>query len=324
MADCNVIKRIGIIGRGAIGVNLAYHLQNMQSTQNVQGMQNVQSIQNAENIETELLIRDHYDPSQPLTIHTENGETQTLKCKQCFINENTLSKLDLIVIPVKHYQLESVMKTIAPILPNHTSVMLLHNGMGGIELAEKYLPNNLLLAATTTDGVYKTSANSFVQTAIGQLEMGFANTDEAHLIAPDLNIDYVKKLHPNFHWREDIVFALYQKLAVNAVINPLTALKNCKNGELENYPEEVKKVKDEVFDLYEFMNLPIDNHALSAHIDNVIQLTKLNYSSMHQDFHHGRETEVEGILGFLLQKGEETGMKMDFIRQLYTQISTAK
>ena len=305
MADSKMTKRIGIIGRGAIGINVAYHLQSAQS------------------IETNLLIREHYDPLQALTLQTENGETHTLKCKQCFMTEHTLSQLDLIVIPVKQYQLESVMKTIAPIIPSHTSVVLLHNGMGGIELAEKYLPNNLLLAATTTDGVYKTSAHSFVQTAVGQFEMGLAHAYDAHLSTHELKLDYVKKLHPNFHWRNDIIFALYQKLAVNAVINPLTALKNCKNGDLKNFPEEVNKIKEEVFDLYEFMNLPIDNHALSLHIDKVIQLTKLNYSSMHQDFHHGRETEVEGILGFLLQKGEETGMKMAFIRQLYTQINTA-
>jgi 2-dehydropantoate 2-reductase len=68
------------------------------------------------------------------------------------------------------------------------------------------------------------------------------------------------------------------------------------------------------------MDLPSDNHALSLHIDTVIQLTKENYSSMHQDFQNGRETEVEGILGFLLAKGQETGMKMAYVQQLYEQI----
>ncbi|MFT6086572.1 MAG: 2-dehydropantoate 2-reductase [Glaciecola sp.] len=148
------------------------------------------------------------------------------------------------------------------------------------------------------------------------------NLDEENPIAKHNNSawDYLSCLHPNLLWRSDMAFVLYQKLAVNAAINPLTALKNCKNGELVNYSEEVKKVKEEIFDLYEFMNLPLDNHALSLHIDAVIQLTKENYSSMHQDFQNGRETEVEGILGFLLEKGKETGMKMAFVQTLYEQI----
>ena len=132
--------------------------------------------------------------------------------------------------------------------------------------------------------------------------------------------DYLSCLHPNLLWRSDIVVSLYQKLAVNAAINPLTALKNCKNGELVNYSKDVSRIKEEIFDLFEFMNLALDNHALSLHIDAVIQLTKENYSSMHQDFQNGRETEVEGILGFLLAKGQETGMKMAYVQQLYEQI----
>jgi 2-dehydropantoate 2-reductase len=79
-------------------------------------------------------------------------------------------------------------------------------------------------------------------------------------------------------------------------------------------------IKEEVFDLYEFMNLPLDNHALSKQIDDVIRLTQDNYSSMHQDYQNGRETEVEGILGFLLARAKETGMKMNFIKTLYEQI----
>jgi 2-dehydropantoate 2-reductase len=70
------------------------------------------------------------------------------------------------------------------------------------------------------------------------------------------------------------------------------------------------------------MNLPIDNHELSKQIDDVIDLTANNYSSMHQDFHKNRQTEVEGILGFLLLKGEETGMKLPMIESLYEQITS--
>jgi len=318
MAAAKSIKKIGIIGRGAIGVNIAF---NLQSTKN---------------IHTTLLIRGHYDRSEVLSLLTPDGVTHSIKCKQEYISKGSLQPLDLLVLPVKQYQIESLLREITEKLGPKTTVLLLHNGMGGIELVQKYLPNNPLLVATTTDGVYKISPICFVQTAVGQFEIGVINEqdmDQEDAEAEDITAtktiekqhdstwDYLSYLHPKLFWRDDIIFALYQKIAVNAAINPLTALKNCKNGELVNYLEEVKRVKEEIFDLYEFMNLPLDNHALSLHIDAVIELTKENYSSMHQDFQNGRETEVEGILGFLLAKGQETGMKMAYIQQLYEQIT---
>nr|WP_297347774.1 2-dehydropantoate 2-reductase [uncultured Glaciecola sp.] len=317
MANTQNIKKIGIIGRGSIGVSIAFNLQFAQS------------------IQTTLLVRDHYDRSDMLSLLTMNGETHPITCDQAYISKRSLQSLDLIILPVKQHQIERLVQDIAKHLETKTTILLLHNGMGGIKLVQQYLPNNPLLVATTTDGVYKTSTTCFIQTAVGQFDIGAIyeekldeeklneeKLDEEKPIEKHRNLtwDYLSYLHPNLLWRNDMVFALYQKLAVNAAINPLTALKNCKNGELINYSEEVKKVKEEIFDLYEFMNLPIDNHTLSLHIDAVIQLTKENYSSMHQDFQNGRETEVEGILGFLLEKGKETGMKMAFMQTLYEQI----
>jgi 2-dehydropantoate 2-reductase len=322
MADTKNIKNIGIVGRGAIGVNIALYLQS------------------AKNIKTTLLIRDHYDRSDRLSLSTPDAKIHSIKCDQAYISESSLKQLDMIILPVKHYQIEGLLQEIAEKLDPKTTILLLHNGMGGIELVQMYLPNNPLLVATTTDGVYKTSPTCFVQTALGQLDIGVIykkrtkeestykestyekSTDEKNVVE-NCNVpkwNYVNCLHPHLVWRNDIVVSLYQKLAVNAAINPLTALKNCKNGELVNYSEDVSRIKEEIFDLFEFMNLALDNHALSLHIDAVIQLTKENYSSMHQDFQNGRETEVEGILGFLLAKGQETGMKMAYVQQLYEQI----
>ncbi len=302
MADNQSIKNIGIIGRGAIGVSLAFNLQL------------------AANIKTTLLLRDHCRVDGKLTLLGSDSKTHEVVVPQTLISQQALLQLDLLVIPVKQYQIEALLQKLAPLLPAQTAILLLHNGMGGIELVQKYLPNNRLLVATTTDGVYKTSTTCFIRTAIGQFDIGVVDEENDLQDNAYSEWEYLKALHPNLHWRNDIVFALYQKLAVNAVINPLTALKNCKNGELVGYSEDITKIKEEIFDLYEFMNLPLDNHALSLHIDAVIVLTKNNYSSMHQDFHNARETEVEGILGFLLEKGRETGMKMPFIQTLYEQI----
>lgn len=308
MAQTQKLANIGIIGKGAIGINIAANLMAYSS------------------IETTLFVREQHDLNQILMFQSVDGETRSITSKQSYISSNSLESLDLLIIPVKHYQIENLLKLLKPLIKQSLPILLLHNGMGGIELANKHLPNNPLLAGITTDGVYKTSPSSFKQTAVGKLEVGSVITDTL-FDAPNSLIyptDEFKVLHPNLLWRNDIIFALYQKLAINAAINPLTAIKNCKNGELSGYKAEVEAIKEEVFDLYEFMHLPIDNHELSQQIDEVISLTRNNYSSMHQDLHHGRETEIEGIVGFLLEKAQETGMKMTYVQSLYDEVKLAE
>ncbi|MDT0582926.1 ketopantoate reductase family protein [Brumicola blandensis] len=296
--------KVGIIGRGAIGVCLASYLSKQNQMQTV------------------LFIRDTYEPISPLYLQQVDGVDIAITAPQVNLNAETLKDIDLLILPIKHYQVETTLLALQGKLSHHTTVLLLHNGMGTQALIEKHLPNTPYLIGITTDAAYQVSANRFHQVACGKLEIGCpiqtSEIDSRNVSTRSMT--ELMKLHPRLTWREDIEYAQYQKLAINAAINPLSATKNCKNGQVKHFKDELKQIKSEIFDLYEFMNLPIDNHELSQQIDDVIDLTKNNYSSMHQDFNKNRQTEVDGILGFLLLKGEETGMKLPFIESLYQQI----
>ncbi|MBF7072459.1 ketopantoate reductase family protein [Glaciecola sp. MH2013] len=309
---CNM--EIGIVGRGAIGLSLLNHLQNRKE----------------HNIT--LFIRPETAVLDAIYFATQEQNERVLQAQQLPISQANVQKLELIILPIKHYQVAATLEQLSGILPSRTALLLLHNGMGTKELAQKLFPHNPILLGITTDGVYQLSANRFQHVATGKLEVGLATTIDAlqDNALTDNREDQelatywkprLETLHPNMQWREDIEYAQYQKLAVNAVINPLTALKNCKNGELTLYPKEVAAVKNEVFDLYEFMQLPIDTFALSTQIDEVISLTANNYSSMHQDYHFQRETELDGILGFLIEKAEATGMQLPLINDMYMRLS---
>jgi 2-dehydropantoate 2-reductase len=317
-----VAKNIGIIGRGSIGVHLAYQINRLNQSHRV-------SNDNLQN-KVKLFIRDNSSVISPLYLASVTSEPvdnehpvtvdHELYFHQDTISTTSLADLDLLILPVKHYQVEAVLHQLVDLLPSITPILLLHNGMGTKEITEKLLPNNPLYLGITTDGVYQVSANRFQQTAVGKLELGLVSESSTTKTERVSDIDMLKSLHPNVVIRDDIEYAQYQKLAANAVINPLTALKNCKNGELLEFKDELKAIKNEVFDLYEFMSLPIDTYALSRQIDDIITLTASNYSSMHQDYHSNRQTEVDGILGFLIEKAEDTGMYLPLISDLYKKL----
>ena len=58
--------------------------------------------------------------------------------------------------------------------------------------------------------------------------------------------DILQTVLPDVAWHNNIRAELWRKLAVNCVINPLTAIWNCPNGELRHHPQEIMQICEEV------------------------------------------------------------------------------
>ena len=118
-----------------------------------------------------------------------------------------------------------------------------------------------------------------------------------------------------------------EKLAVNALINPLTAIFGCPNGGLlNNTPvtrvvrlllSEIALVIGLLPELENVLNVKLRFSAarLEALMVNVAQKTAENTSSMLQDVAGGRSTEVEYINGYIVRRGQEVGVRcvMNFL-----------
>ncbi|WP_305764601.1 ketopantoate reductase family protein, partial [Colwellia marinimaniae] len=66
------------------------------------------------------------------------------------------------------------------------------------------------------------------------------------------------------------------------------------------YPHVVKLVQELAL-VCEKACLPWSYAELQAHVDNVITRTAENYSSMHQDQHFNRKSEIDYITGYVLK-----------------------
>jgi len=113
------------------------------------------------------------------------------------------------------------------------------------------------------------------------------------------------------------------KLAINAVINPLTAINHCKNGDLNQssiLKQQVKLLCFETAELFQKLDLNIDQASIISGVRDVIHLTADNQSSMLQDIKSGKNTEIKAITGYLLEKSRELDIQLDTHQQLYKQI----
>ncbi|MDR7121231.1 2-dehydropantoate 2-reductase [Rheinheimera soli] len=208
-----------------------------------------------------------------------------------------------VLLPVKAYAVIEALQQLMPLLADNAQLVLSHNGMGTIEQVLPLLkPSQGLWFLSTSHGAFKSDDATVIHSGMGQSVSGALNQAA---LAQQLEIEQAMQaaLGP-LTVLEDIWPALWQKLAVNAVINPLTALHQCKNGELgeTKYASAIRVLIEEFVLVAKASNQNFSLEAIEQRVALVIKHTADNYSSMQQDFAKGRRSELEYITGFLLRQ----------------------
>lgn len=227
---------------------------------------------------------------------------------------------DLLILPVKAYQVLSVLGQLQSFIkPNHV-IVLLHNGMGTIEQVENTLHNNPLIAATTSYAAFKPNANTLIETGLGQTHLGWVGTFD-RAIKQSIEL-ILSELLPPSHWHQNISFALWKKLAINAVINPLSSIHNVKNGELADikYSTNIFNICCEIANVMSTLGYSITSLELVKNVQQVIAATANNYSSMHQDIQFKRQTEVAFINGYVTSVAAELNIEVPHNKRLFEKI----
>ncbi|WP_221071096.1 2-dehydropantoate 2-reductase [Vibrio alfacsensis] len=217
---------------------------------------------------------------------------------------SSVQEADLILITVKAWQVESAIEPLFPHINADTIVMLMHNGMGTAEWLESKLSDNPIVVATTTHGAYKPTKQQVLHTGHGYTQVGGFNAKGAKC---EFLQDVMNHALPSVNWNPNIHSALWTKLAINCAINPLTAIHQCKNGELaaEQYSSLLEAITHELVEVMNKEAIVTDFDTLHRTIMQVVNATAANYSSMRQDVFHKRRTEIDFITGYLLQAAKK-------------------
>jgi 2-dehydropantoate 2-reductase len=112
---------------------------------------------------------------------------------------------------------------------------------------------------------------------------------------------------PDVAWHNNISPATWRKLAVNCVINPLTALKDCRTAICATIRRRLPHLS-EVAAVMEREGIHTSAENLLFYVDQVIESTAENISSMLQDIRAQRHTEIDYITGYLLKRARAHGI----------------
>jgi 2-dehydropantoate 2-reductase len=208
-----------------------------------------------------------------------------------------------LLVTTKAYDVRDAVAGIAHLLGNNCVVLLLVNGLGLAEQLAAEWPQLDIYCGTTTEGAYSLGAQHVRHAGRGNTRIG-----KEGLSRPPAWFEQWPRAIDDCVWDAHIQSALWSKLAVNCIINPLTAVHGCRNGELgrrRDLAAHVTLLCDEVASICRAAGFADIAQQLPSTVATVIAATADNRSSMLQDVECGRRTEIDFITGYLLHVADQ-------------------
>ena len=281
-------QRIGILGLGAIGTLMAWHWR--QHT--VVALQRSDSTTQSSQRQLTLLNGEHTRFTLPSWQDTE---------------------LDWLVITTKAAQTLTALAPWQPQLHRVKRLLLLQNGMGQQQEVEQWLADQQLdcevWQGISTEGAFRSSPEHVVYAGSGHTVIGTAHGGPTEQVL----------LPPQLQTVSDIQQRQREKLAINAVINPLTGLLRCRNGELVSnlhYRQQLIELATEVQSLYRHLGWTLATNLVDRALQ-VAEATGHNKSSTLQDILADRPTELAYICGYLLNLAEPSNWPLPITQRVY-------
>ncbi|EPJ47167.1 MAG: hypothetical protein OFPI_32350 [Osedax symbiont Rs2] len=228
------------------------------------------------------------------------------------------SEISRLLVCTKSYQSVEAIKPLIPRLGDTATVLILQNGMGQHQQLAALLPELQILLASTTEGALTRSALEVKHSGAGISSFGSLN--HSSRINPVIKAELARI---NMQPEQDIEAVLWSKLSINCIINPLTAIHNCRNGQLLQNPQLLSLTQQlcaEIEAVSAAMGRPDKATSLFDKVCTVATATCQNFSSMQQDILFKRGTEIDFINGYLQQHADRLNIPCPLNRQIISQI----
>lgn len=302
--------KIGIIGPGALGCLFASRLFLAAKQQ-----------------DRVLLI--HHDPAQAASLNVcgiryeNHGKLQTLDIPVLYPPAES-DTFDVLFSCVKSYDLQKSIKLITPLLTPQTLLIFLQNGISHLKYTEHPIPC-IPVFGSSTEGATRLGPGHIKHAGKGATFLGFSTAQNSTASSRLENIcQLLCQAGIQCCITADIHAKIWAKLFVNVGINGLSAIHNCRNGELLKSVSILKDMKLLILEAIEVARssgISIDSDPVAATL-SVCNKTADNISSMLQDVRMKRPTEIEAINGAICRIGQQTGVATPRNDHLSNQIRT--
>lgn len=223
---------------------------------------------------------------------------------------------DLVLILVKSHQTEQAAAQAARILAPDGLVLTLQNGLGNLaKIAAAVGPARSVLGVTA-QGATVLAPGTVRHAGHGPTHL--AQTAETATILAQV-AGLFRQAGLETHLTDDVDSLVWGKLAINAGINPLTALLHVPNGYLaQNEPARsiMCRAAEEAAAVARAQGIRLPYSSAAQRTVAVAQATAGNRSSMFQDILRGAPTEIDAICGAVVAHGRRLKVPTPVNQQL--------
>lgn len=225
----------------------------------------------------------------------------------------------LAVVTVKSFDTDAAADALAT--GSYDAVLSLQNGMGNEETLAARLTCPVL-AGTATYGAVLRDSGHVECTGRGTVVLGPREGGTSPVA------DRVGEAFDAAGFETtvaaDMPRRLWEKLAVNAGINPVTALARVENGVVVDGPADdlAHAATRETARTARAHGITLSNREALAALESVATATAENASSMLQDVRAGRRTEIDAINGYVVDRAEAAGLEAPTNRTLAALVRT--
>ena len=215
-----------------------------------------------------------------------------------------LAPLRYALVLVKAWQTESAAQRLMDCLAQDGVALSLQNGLGNMETLGRSLGEARVAMGVTTYGATLLGPGQVRPGGDGTVELGKKPGLE------ELG-DWLVEAGFEVRLAEDVRALAWGKLAVNAGINPLTALLDVRNGWISQNPDArwlSEEAVREVQAVAQALGIQLPQSDPVAVTLEVAERTAQNRSSMLQDLARGAPTEIEAICGEVVGHGRRAGV----------------
>jgi len=219
--------------------------------------------------------------------------------------EEQIKDADILLLCLKSFQITAAIKEIAHKLTAKSTIILAHNGMGTLaELPSTFISKHNIYALLTTHGCLRKAPLNITHTGAGITDIGLVSGKEEITAQQALTL-LLNKALPSVKLHKNITEKQWLKLAINCVINPITALHDIDNGQVNNdtFTKQTEEILTEIVLVAKSEGILFDLAELIKTVQQVATATAKNSSSMRCDVLAHRQTEINYINGYVHRLG---------------------